>query len=276
MVEINNNKNDGRLIILGRRLFEWAYFPEYDNKLEELANLAMDENWNYKHMKSDRPLPILSNYLRYTFVRLEQEEKILCSDDGNWACFNTGLATDNQESIFALFEINKKQSNPKWYFKKFCKESDYDLTKFEKLPSRANYFDDPSSLVYDTRLELRPNLDHIVEHNINRFPENLKNDKDSLISLLNIAIDRAIKRVERNYKTAVPQYYIDTPSPSKPDKSGIQLLLPLCLQKPNKADLALVVHRIDKVYIGTTVLTLDWAYSNARLIARPDTEWLEP
>ena len=43
-----------------------------------------------------------------------------------------------------------------------------------------------------------------------------------------------------------------------------------------KADLALVVERENKRYFGSTVLPLDWAYKNARLIARPDREWLEP
>ena len=33
---------------------------------------------------------------------------------------------------------------------------------------------------------------------------------------------------------------------------------------------------LSNVYVATTVLSLDWAYSNARLIARPDTEWLDP
>lgn len=37
-----------------------------------------------------------------------------------------------------------------------------------------------------------------------------------------------------------------------------------------------LVHRLSNVYVATTVLSLDWAYSNARLIARPDTEWLDP
>ncbi|MCH8297896.1 MAG: DUF3825 domain-containing protein [Chloroflexi bacterium] len=29
-------------------------------------------------------------------------------------------------------------------------------------------------------------------------------------------------------------------------------------------------------YLGHTVLPLDWAYKNARLICRPDSDWLVP
>ena len=56
----------------------------------------------------------------------------------------------------------------------------------------------------------------------------------------------------------------------------MQLLLPLCLLKPDVADLALVVARVGDAYHGSTVLTLDMAYNNARLLARPDSEWLVP
>jgi len=28
-------------------------------------------------------------------------------------------------------------------------------------------------------------------------------------------------------------------------------------------------------YLGHTVLALDWAYKNARLICRPDSDWLD-
>jgi hypothetical protein len=32
----------------------------------------------------------------------------------------------------------------------------------------------------------------------------------------------------------------------------------------------------ERAYRGHTVLTLDMAYTNARLVARPDSEWLVP
>jgi hypothetical protein len=48
------------------------------------------------------------------------------------------------------------------------------------------------------------------------------------------------------------------------------------LTRPSRADLALVIHRDGNVYTGETVLTIDQAYNNARLLAKPDTEWLEP
>lgn len=142
----------------------------------------------------------------------------------------------------------------------------FDLMKFSKLPEIANYFQDPTELIYDTRLDLRVNLDHIIDDNITRFPAQLQSiDKSKLSVVLGGTIEDAKKRVKRNYKTAIPQYY----------DGKIQLLLPLCITSKSNADLALVVERGNNVYRASTCLTLDMAINNARLIAKPDDEWLK-
>ena len=154
-----------------------------------------------------------------------------------------------------------------WHFMKFSRKGQWELTKFKNLPEMAHYFDDPSDLVYDTRKDLRANIEHIVQDNRERFPESLKGM--NIFGIQNIvkgAIDSAKERVKRNYKTAIPQYY----------DRNIQLLLPLCLTEPNSADLALVVDRFPDFYRATTCLTLDMAYNNARQLARPDRDWLQP
>lgn len=57
----------------------------------------------------------------------------------------------------------------------------------------------------------------------------------------------------------------------------MQLLLPLCLLSDDEVDLALAVEQTPSgSYLGHTVLPLDWAYKNARLICRPDSDWLIP
>ncbi|MGH9217047.1 MAG: DUF3825 domain-containing protein, partial [Acidimicrobiales bacterium] len=71
----------------------------------------------------------------------------------------------------------------------------------------------------------------------------------------------------------IPQFYRD----GKSGQGKMQLLLPVTLLRRDHAELALAVDRLDSgVYLGRTVLTLDWAYNNARLLTRPDTDWLKP
>jgi hypothetical protein len=141
------------------------------------------------------------------------------------------------------------------------------MIRFSQLPEMAHYFDDPACLVMDSRKELRANIEHIITDNKERFPEPYSNMDDyALQTFLKGAIDNARERTKRNYKTAIPQYY----------RGRTQLLLPLCITKPNTADLALVVDDHGTFYRASTCITLDMAYNNARQLARPDRDWLQP
>lgn len=252
---------------IGRPLYTFAYVHNIDDRLAELAELAERENWSYKYTANPRPNPILYYYFHYTFERVQEQDKIAQTPDNSFACFNTGLVTLHQEPLYALFSKNQIPDREPWRFVKFCRKGEFELSKFKELPDIATYFDDPSCLVFDARMELRVNIEHIIEENRERFPEPFKSLEDyGLQIILKGAIENAKERVRRNYKVAVPQYY----------KGQVQLLLPICLAKPDVADTALLVQRHEGHYRGATCLTLDMAYNNARQLARPDTEWLNP
>jgi hypothetical protein len=246
---------------------EFAYVPRWDDQLADLAALAEPEDWEYHRSASPRPCPILSNYLRYTYVRLAEEDKIAVTSDEAWACLNTGLVTPSQEAIFMLFDKNTNPDQQYWHFVRFCRRGEWHLNRFDSLPDMAHYFDDPSKLVFDCRKDLRVNIDHVITDNKVRFPAPYNAMDDyQLQTFLKGATDNARERVRRNYKAAIPQYYNGT----------IQLLLPLCIGSPTVADLALVVEDFGAFYRAATCLTLDMAYNNARQLARPDRDWLQP
>jgi hypothetical protein len=83
---------------------------------------------------------------------------------------------------------------------------------------------------------------------------------------LDEAIDVAKKRARWNYKTAIPHYF--------PSFKRLEFLLPLCLVRDNRVDVALSVQKMETGYLANTILPLDWAYKTARLVCRPDSEWL--
>lgn len=276
-------------------LKRFAILPNWDGKIAYLANLS-PEPWDYLNSDPDKKfLPVLSNYLVYTFSRIQKEEKLYqdkrivtaktiinfidkdskksLKKEIECSCFNTGLATEYQEEIYAYFVKNGKKRtkvDPDWVLKKFCKSSDSEMNAFIEKPEWANYFkelEDRSEILYDTTLHHELKYDHILRDKRERFPENLKSLPDSVLQdLLDKGLDKARKRVRRNYKAAIPHYY----------NGKIQLLLPLCLLSQDKADLALAVEKDGRRYISRTVLKLEWAYSNARLLAKPDREWLNP
>lgn len=247
--------------------FQFAFIPDINDRMEELATAAEPEDWEYHHTDSQHPRPVLYNYIRFTYRRLAEELKIILSEDGQYCCFNTGLVTEAQEPIYASFEANRHPNAQPWFFKGWYRRGRWELNRFPELPDLAHYFDDPACLVLDTRKELRINVEHIIEENKERFPEPYRSmDSYALQTFLKGAIDNARERIRRSYKTAIPQYY----------RGQVQLLLPLCLGNPRKADLAMVVERHQTFYRASTCLTLDMAYNNARQLTKPDRDWLQP
>lgn len=247
----------------------FAWFPgDFDDIFDKLSKIIETEDWDYQFTETQYKKPILVNYLKYTYKRVAEEKKIALSLDGQYACFNTGLVTEHQEPVYALFEANKKINTNPWVFKEWSRKGERTLNNFPELPEIAHYFDDPTCLVFDARKELRVNIEHIIEGTPReRFPEPYKSMDDyALQTVIRGAIDNAKERVRRSYKTAIPHFY----------EGEVQLLLPLCLNNPKRADLALVIERHSTFYRAATCLSLDMAYTDARLLAKPDKDWLQP
>lgn len=255
-------------------LFKFAVFPDYNNSIPFLAEkLAEREEWDFSDSQT-KSYSILKNYLEFIFRKLQQEKKITFTQNNDFACFNTGLITDNLEDIFAFFEKYKNPRpgfNTPFCFKAFLKKSDNNILRYFShcLPDVANFFENPEHLIFNPKCILIPDIDHIIKDNIDRFPAHLQRSDDAeLRRQITGSIEDVKKRVRVNYKIAVPQYY----------DGKIQLLLPLCLTSgsPNP-DLALVVHKLnDNTYTARTCLTLKMAYNNARLIVKPQSNWLKP
>lgn len=231
--------------------------------------------------------------------------KIKESEDGRFAVFNTGLVDELYEPIYAWFRRNKNErpGGAKWIFRQFVKSTDKERQILARIfgtdmPKAAHYFNATSELVYDIRHNISyynwkhfvercerlpfeflkrkgPAFDYDRKKKDDRFYKELSeailhdpisyNDiKDSITN----AIRYALKRVEWNFKTAIPIYY--------PTKKNISLLLPLALVDRNKIDCALALEADDSnaSYIAHTILTLKMAYNDARLITRPDSDWL--
>ena len=287
-------------------LMQWAYFPDFPNAIQNLKELALKEKWYYKRQNPTFPYPILSNYLKFTFVRLLHENKISYSND--FAAFNTGLVNALYDPIYALFQKNKLAGKQHWYFLNFCiagqnREGKNLSQYFNPLPEKAKYFQSAGDYIYECQEKPQMDWEHIILEHVDRLPiEFLNANKptgflfediykmdeyqkkeyyrklsdaikaDSKIyriikMQIENALETAIKRANWNYKTAIPIYF--------PTKNKTSLLLPLSLLDENTIDVALVIEKTSAGnYIGQTILPLEMAYSDARLITRPDSDWL--
>jgi hypothetical protein len=279
-------QSDGRSQAVNVRVVGWTPTQEpFDDQLdmgnpqwtEQLAALAEPEPWNYQEKPAADRYAVLRSYLKYTFLRLyELSDHVRLSADESRLAFNTGLVTSFQEQLFAVFQQRPATDiGPPWVLASFERASSPTFLRLfgGSPPPLAWYFDDPSQLVFDTRVSLSVNVEH-VPHDPERFPEALKHlTAEDLAGLVNAKAPEAIERVRRNYKTAIPQFYRD----GRSGTGSMQLLLPVSLLRRDSVELALAVERLGAdVYLGRTVLTLDWAYNNARLLTRPDTDWLRP
>ncbi len=241
------------------------------SKLNFLAGMAQKEQWDYR---GNAEKQILYNYLCYTYDRIKQENKIEISPDGEKMCFNTGLLTENGADIYAYFVKNTNKNakeNQIWFLHGFKQRTDPEMRYFRNYPDIADYFTEPADFIFDKKLSINIDYDHIIDDNYDRFVEIGLTDKYMISALLENAVKRIIEKVKRNYKLAIPQYYTD----KQTGISKIQLLLPLFMQSKEVADLALVVDKGEYAYVGKTILTLEWAYVNSRRIVRPDVDWLK-
>lgn len=246
---------------------------KFNQKLELLSKMAQPEMWTYKKVKDTDPYRILRNYLFFTYDRLKEEKKLVSSSDGKYLCMNTGLLTVYNQEIVALFAKNEMPGKQPWFFNGFFKETDKAFTtNFSELPPLADYCINVSELVFDNSLEVNLRKEHIIDDNFQRFVEAGYSNKELINVLLDSAKVTLEKKLRRNFKLALPFYYHNTETGEK----KIQLLAPLYFPgAPVK--LALVLNKVQSAsntyYEGVTVLPVEWAYMNARLIVKPDEEW---
>lgn len=251
---------------LPEELLDFAYCPQW--RIDELADFAAPEGWGPENR-------ILRSYLRHLFRRVVQlargaggEHPCLVLEEGV-ACLDTGLYTPRYESIYAKFTPNRNPDKQPWFLQGFFKGSDPELTDLDRMPERVRFYDDTRDLVFDSTLEIRANVDHILgdEENVRRLPPELQDPARASMTrrLFDGAVREAARRAAANYMLAVPQYF----------NGKIQLLLPICLLG-DEPDLALAIQREDGFYAARTCLTLEMAYNNARLVVRPEASWIVP
>ena len=283
-------------------LEDWAYLLNINEILSKLASMT-NENWSFDNNLPPYPShPILWSYLRYTFCRLQYQNKIVYSADSNLAAFNTGLYNEHYDDIIALFKRNDPGFKSEWIFLDFVIAGQGKGKVINKAFSseieRATYTDNPADVVYDIRCG-KPilDMDHLIKR-VYRMPVNFLQQivpdiavpdsdtektayfdqvRDKILSdqfiyqrlagAINYAMDLAMKRIRCDHRNAIPMYY--------PKTNQMSFLIPLCLTSDSVVDIALVVSKTATgKYEGSTILTLDWAYTDARLVGRPGMDWL--
>lgn len=282
-----------------KSLEQFAFLGSWQSFLSDLASKAMPEDWNFSEV--DKSYPVLCQYIKYTFYRLQCENKIYISPDRSLAAFNTGLHSIHYEPIYACFIPNATPGGSPWRFAEFAIAGARTYGKlllscFESLPSAAEYVTRLDQIMIMPNKSVMVDYDHVILDNIIRYPkEYLKSltekaefhqlidaeDADSLSAYLSAdrnlfnrirgdisaELTNSLTKAIYDYRLAIPCYF--------PKGNRVTLMLPLYLLSRTSPDLALVVELTSAGnYQGQTVLTLSQAYSDARVISELSDTWL--
>lgn len=288
-------------------LESFAFMGKWGDVLEELADMAMPEVWD----EGDGAFGILKSYLKATYARIERQDKVRFSDDGH-AAFNTGLKDRRGNDIVAVFSPNNKQdARQRYRFMQFVTPQGRDAAR-DYLPmvsgaQRATYVEHSSDLVMRWS-DRRPILseEHILIDRIDRLPiEFLRSvdalDEDwkglldrvgenggdeeayqelgnilegsppiyrNLLGLLRMEAERAFDDLRLYPYAALPIY--------NPERDALAFVLPIQLMSRNdRPNAALLVEEVGEGdFRAHTVLTMEMAYVDARVISPPKNSWL--
>jgi len=253
------------------RLFSFAYVSQ--DAFKQLASRAEQEDWSIRTYETDTHVtPLLKNYLTQVYGRAEDTGCITYNSDRTRCAFNTGLFDrETGEDIIAFFRPNNRAAaDQQWLLEKFCALSDVDLQQLLQQPPVVTFYTKPSDIYFDPTREIRCGIAHIADDRRERLPTDWQSLGDSeIVNRIQDSLSVARRRALRDYKVAVPTYY--------PETQSINWLLPAYNQRESTASASLLVtqDREDAdAYAAVTVLTVQMAYSNARLLTRPGAEWL--
>jgi hypothetical protein len=248
--------------------------------LEELQSVAQPEEWKYKDYTSPINYPILKSYMEHTYNRLKAEGKVIVSNDNTQFLFNTGLL--DRDFLLDVCILCSKTEVDIFGEKFICAinprivlENDISIIRSfgGKTPDIAKYFTTIDQVIFNPDLEINMNWRHIFIERVDRIPAEIVNGKipiKEIVQKFKGNEENIKKLAKRNYKMVVPQYY----------NNSIQFLMPIYLgtEYDGKPDFALVLSMDnstgEQFYRGTTILTVEMAYQNARLLAKPDNPWL--
>ena len=237
----------------------------FGKMLKYLSDTAESEKWTFD---DDCPKTILKKYIIGTFSRCYKQNKILFSSDKNYSCFNTGLLTNNGNDIIGLFKKNDHEDAQPWIltgFKDKCHRDFLDV--FYDVPELATYTEDYQQLYFNPNYNIIVNTDHILDDNWERISSVINFEKNVVKSLLFGVIEDAKLRIRRNLRLVVPQFY----------KDEIMYLVPIKIpiNDGNYETMALAVEKTNtEQYRANTIFTKEIAYEKARLLMKPESNWL--
>ena len=252
--------------------------------LDIMNSLLLKEAWDEKgemlyHYIGNIKIKIMSDINRGGLNNIRGNGYIL-NEERNMIIFNTGLINTYGKDIYLIVDIEKDRDGVHIVRTKLLPEKGtllelgFRRQDLVDMPTPICFYKSKGDLIFDGTEDDFDfgdsfRLKHILEDRRYRFPEKYADTPDDVLAdKLISSIKRAIKLSTRDYKYVIPMYNLKA--------SEMQFLMPLYLDKSidDTPELVLVVGKSNGFYKAYTVLDLDSAYLNARLISPLESNWL--
>lgn len=111
-------------------------------------------------------------------------------------------------------------------------------------------------------------LKHIIDERKDRLPESLKSKSPvEIYMFLKMSIEYAVKMSKLDFNFILPSYSLAN--------NEVQFLIPFYEKiGEEEPSCVIVVSKMNNRWILKTILTIDIAYNNARLLGIPNANWL--
>ena len=154
------------------------------------------------------------------------------------------------------------------------------------IPKRTQFHQSPEEWIFDNTFQIHVNWEERINTNKDRICKILgcqeftqKWQLRQLMQLFDKSLSKTTKLLSLNPRLAVPQGFVDT----KKCQYRMELLIPLNIEYPKFSNkfhtFALAISRSkskNKIYAAKSILSLDMAYANARLVSYVESSWLLP
>ena len=301
-----------------REFATFASISTWDAMLGDLARMVAPERWSYPGTEvapsaaGATRYGILREYLVVTFHRVRAQGKLETSSAGDFAAFNTGLATPSGDEVFACFEPCRV--NTPWRFAGFALAGSGDLgrritSELECIPQAATYLTSLDDVVPQPDARVALDFHTLLDDCLGRLPRGFLRDAladmEGPCGMLDRMGDTSLPVAQRTeaqvrlarFITGTPAVYrrltrtlddaVDAAIAAcrrnyrlavpvfDPAADAMKLLLPLCLVNDRQADVALVVQRQPSgIWQGTRFVSLPRAYVSARVVSAEQPQWL--
>ena len=258
------------------KLIQFAHYENIREPLKVLSHKCKKENWGNEN---ENLFYYLNDYLELIEnedkkIKDENQKYVFYNKEQTKCLFNTRLLTNTSDDIFMCFDIQ----NGKKTFAGFFARGEL-WVRNVNLPKPFTFKQE--DIQFDTKLEFEYNMQHIFERR-EKIPEEFR-DNDKVINyFIKGEIENFRKILEREPynlpSMIIPMYY--------PNECRVGFFFPIYWSnnssEPENVVVCIRETSSDKpqpYYAFRTILNLKndtTPYRYARIISKPNVEWLKP